>query len=77
MKNEPDYKYQRNCWPLNSEAGAILKKDKLTALECFKWTLNMYGLVFLNFLIPHHYFFFSWKIMCIQTLCVCVLYEEI
>lgn len=37
-----------------SEAGAILKKDKLSALNGL-WTPM--GLFFLNFLLPHDYFF--------------------
>lgn len=79
MENEPDYKCQRNCWPLISEVGAVLNKDKLTALECFKWTLNMYGLIFFNFLIPHDYFFIPHGKECVykHSVCVRILYEEI
>lgn len=52
-----------------SEAGAILKKDKLSALNGL-WTCM--GLFFLNFPIPRDYFFPVKNNMHTNTVCVCV-----
>lgn len=79
MEDEPGCKCQRNCWSIVViilEAGAILRKDKLTTLDL----QNVVGFGFffdssqLLFFFSENNFYVYTNIVCV---CVFVLYEHI